>query len=153
MLGISRSVSSKDFSEVYLVPRPKKWVFYMSFYCGIFGTFSRLKNCSLRCLSYIIALNRGFYIIKSVCYLIVTTYRKKKEKKKKGGCGDAENRTPDVRFKVHLSLVFANHESSLYSLSDWRAFVQGCICLVCVCATFVVCTYWLRGSAEAGKYF
>ena len=39
--------------------------------------------------------------------------------RKKGGCGDAENRTPDVRFKVYLSIVFAKAKSSIYSLSDW----------------------------------
>ena len=73
--GFRAIFSSKEFFWCLpSSPRPKKWVFfYISFYCGIFGTFSRLKNCSLRCLSCTIAVTRWFYIIKSAWYLAVTT--------------------------------------------------------------------------------
>ena len=96
-LRISRILSSNKefFWGLPSSRRPKKWVFYISFYCGIFGTFSRLKICSLRCLSYIIALNRWFFIIKF--YLAVTTYTKQKNGKKKGA------RTWDS--KSYLSII------------------------------------------------
>lgn len=40
--------------------------------------------------------------------------KKKKCKKKGGGCGDAENCTPDVRLEVYLSIVFANMPNRAY---------------------------------------
>ena len=84
MLRISRNSSSEEFfCGLTCFPRPKKKVFYIiSFYCCTFGSFSRLKNCSLRCLSYIIALNRLFHKIKPACCLAVTTYTKRKKAKK-----------------------------------------------------------------------
>ena len=121
--GFRAICAVNNISEVYRVsPSPKKWAF-SSVFTEVFLVLSAVSRTA-RCDAYHASLpSTGDFIWSSprATWLWQHTQSKKKVKKrwKKGGeCGDAENRTPDVRFEVYLAIVFANAKSSLYSLSD-----------------------------------